>query len=255
MTSYSCQAQGTAAARLVESRKLESNALSLRQALAPHCTALRTHAPLPRTSTSRCRVTATSSSGPSLLLATKRSDVWELKYEELMNYKEEHGDCDVPQSMGALGDWVFDQRISYTKGSLAKERVGRLDDIGFTWRFVTTDGAAVLSKLRRWEELWDWRYRELKEYREKHGDCNVPQRQGSLGRWVNDRRQDYREGKLSNERIARLESIGFVWDRQEHRWSEYLNELTDYEGLKMVTATFHSRMVNAVWGPGLTNSE
>ncbi|EJK74183.1 hypothetical protein THAOC_04153, partial [Thalassiosira oceanica] len=185
-------------------------------------------APLPRTSTSRRRATATSSSGPTLLQATKHSDVWELNYKDLMNYKEEHGDCDVPQSMGALGDWVFNQRITYTKGSLAKERVGRLDDMGFTWRFVATDGAAVLSKLRRWEELWDWRYRELKEYREKHGDCNVSYDQGSLGIWVSTQRQKYKKGKLSDERIARLESIDFVWDRQEQQWSDRFDELTKF---------------------------
>ncbi|EJK51604.1 hypothetical protein THAOC_29208, partial [Thalassiosira oceanica] len=143
---------------------------------SPHAHADRALPALSRTS--RRRSIGTPSSGPSLLLATKHSDIWELNYRELMNYKEENGDCDVPQSMGALGDWVFNQRISYTKGSLAKERVGRLEDIGFTWRFVATDGAAVLSKLRYWEELWDWRYRELKEYREKHGDCNVSSDQG-----------------------------------------------------------------------------
>ncbi|EJK66080.1 hypothetical protein THAOC_13017, partial [Thalassiosira oceanica] len=53
-------------------------------------------AQLPRTTTSRRRVTATPSSGPSLLLATKHSDTWELRYKELVKYKEEHGDCDVP---------------------------------------------------------------------------------------------------------------------------------------------------------------
>ena len=109
--------------------------------------------------------------------------------------------------MGGLGDWVFNQRISYTKGSLLRERVGRLEEIGFTWRFVATDEADVLTKLRYWEELWDWRYRELKEYRDKHGDCNVPRRQGPLGGWVIKQRQFYKNGKLSDERIARLESI------------------------------------------------
>ncbi|EJK45323.1 hypothetical protein THAOC_36066 [Thalassiosira oceanica] len=187
-------------------------------------------APLPRTSTSRCQVTATPSSGPSLLLATKQSDTWELRYKELVKYKEEHGDCDVPQSMGALGDWVFNQRISYTKGDLAKERMGRLEDMGFTRRFVATDGAAaVLSKLRRWEELWDWRYRELKEYREKHGDCNVPQSQGPLGDWVNRQRQRYKRGKLSRERLDLLESIGFVWEPLDEAWMARFDELVDFK--------------------------
>ena len=146
-----------------------------------------------------------------------------------MDYKEEHGDCNVPQSMGGLGDWVFNQRISYTKGGLSRERVGRLEEIGFTWRFVATDEADVLTKLQYWEELWDWRYRELKQYRDKHGDCNVPQSQGSLRIWVNNQRQFYKEGKLSQERTARLESIGFVWDPLEQEWLGRFDELTNYK--------------------------
>ena len=146
-----------------------------------------------------------------------------------MGYKDEHGDCNVPQSMGGLGDWVFNQRISYTKGSLSRERVGRLEEIGFTWRFVATDGADVLTKLRYWEELWDWRYRELKKFRDKHGDCNVPSSQGGLGTWVDTQRHSYKKAKLSDERIARLESIGFVWDMREQEWLDRFNELTDYE--------------------------
>ena len=146
-----------------------------------------------------------------------------------MGYKEEHGDCNVPQSMGGLGDWVFNQRIAYTKGSLSRERVGRLEDIGYTWRFVATDRADVLIKLRYWEELWDWRYRELKQYRDEHGDCNVPESQGGLGKWVSRRRGEFKAGKLSDERIARLDSIGFVWDMLEQEWLDRFNELTDYK--------------------------
>ena len=44
-----------------------------------------------------------------------------------------------------------------------RERGGRLEEIGFTWRFVATDQGDVLMKLRYWEEMWDWWYRELKE--------------------------------------------------------------------------------------------
>ena len=179
--------------------------------------------------TSRRRVVGAPSPGPSLLPATKRSDAWDLRYRELTSYRDERGDCNVPQNMGGLGDWVFHQRISYTKGSLSRDRVGRLEEIGFTWRFVATDEADVLTKLRYWEELWGRRYRELKEYRDEHGDCNVPSRQGSLGNWVSNSRQEFKAGTLSAKRIARLESIGFVWDLLEQEWLDRFDELTHYK--------------------------
>jgi hypothetical protein len=34
-----------------------------------------------------------------------------------------------------------------------------------------------------------------------------------LGRWVGSQRSKYRKGKLSEDRIKRLEDIGFVWTR------------------------------------------
>ena len=56
---------------------------------------------------------------------------------------------------------------------------------------------------------------ELKRFREEHGHCNVPQRyfkNPSLGAWVSQKRNDFKKGDLSEDRIARLEEIGFVWN-------------------------------------------
>ena len=56
------------------------------------------------------------------------------------------------------------------------------------------------------------------EYKEKHGDCNVPQKYGdnpSLGRWVDNQKTQHQklyEGKtthLTIERIQLLAGIGF----------------------------------------------
>jgi len=126
---------------------------------------------------------------------------------------------------------------------LSSERVGRLEEIGFTWRFVATDQGDVLMKLRYWEELWDWRYRELKEYREKHGDCNVPESQGSLGIWVRWQRKQYKKGKLSQERLDLLESIGFVWDLLEQEWLGRLMSSRSTRP-KTATATSHTAKVH-----------
>merc|ERR1712150_227607 len=58
---------------------------------------------------------------------------------------------------------------------------------------------------------------ELESYKVKHGHCNVPPIAGKLGRWVAYQRVQYRllqEGKqssMTDERIQKLESIGFQW--------------------------------------------
>ena len=49
---------------------------------------------------------------------------------------------------------------------------------------------------------------------QKHGDCNVPSKQGALGNWVNHQRNFFKKGKLAKERTIQLESIGFHWGTQ-----------------------------------------
>ena len=73
---------------------------------------------------------------------------------------------------------------------------------------------------------WDERLDELTKYRAKHGDCKVPESQGSLGRWVSRQREVYKKGTLSKERVQRLDNIGFSWATLP--WDESRDELTKY---------------------------
>jgi len=62
------------------------------------------------------------------------------RYCELRAYKEEHGDTIVPyKTDGGLDGWVHKQRTAYRehcggKRSMPKERINRLNSIGFVWR-------------------------------------------------------------------------------------------------------------------------
>ena len=66
-------------------------------------------------------------------------------------------------------------------------------------------------------QQWETRFNELVQYKARHGDCNaprgrkVPQSQGPLGRWVHKQRDGYKKSKLSQDRIDRLNGIGFDW--------------------------------------------
>eukprot|EP00978_Attheya_sp_CCMP212_P045945 scaffold367074_cov98-Attheya_sp.AAC.1 len=73
-------------------------------------------------------------------------------------------------------------------------------------------------------QQWNMRYQELKEYQAEHGDCLVPSRyhpNPALGMWVRNQRNAYsvwknEKGKssITPERIELLEQLGFVWDVQ-----------------------------------------
>ena len=80
---------------------------------------------------------------------------------------------------------------------------------------------------------WDERYGELKRYKERFGDCNVPAHSEGefrqLGSWVNKNRTEQINGKLSADRKARLDELGFVWDVHESAWETMFAELKRYK--------------------------
>ena len=92
---------------------------------------------------------------------------------------------------------------------------------------------------------WEDRFEELKDYRKKYGNCNVPQRyqqNKQLGIWVNHQRTQHKKfqngeySTMTKERIAKLRSIGFVWNvgndgtglSNDELWEKRYNELKDY---------------------------
>ena len=130
---------------------------------------------------------------------------WMDRFKQLKTYKKTNGHCIVPQRYaGGLGAWVKSQRERYKKaGKLDNDRISRLESIGFVWKVIEMDN----------HQLWMARFEELKRYKKTNGHCNVPVRNaGGLGGWVRMQRHNYKKaGKLDNDRISRLESIGFAW--------------------------------------------
>tara|TARA_B100001142_G_scaffold260516_1_gene262921 strand:- start:205 stop:453 length:249 start_codon:yes stop_codon:yes gene_type:complete len=68
---------------------------------------------------------------------------WNDRYSQLLEYKDEHKNCLVPQVYSknkALGTWVHTQRKQYRlrsegkKSHLTEERIKVLSEAGFVWR-------------------------------------------------------------------------------------------------------------------------
>jgi len=131
----------------------------------------------------------------------EKAKTWAKRMKELVAFKVDNGTCNVPQRQSSLGYWVDNQRKLHKKGKLSQECTTQLEDIGFNWGM----------QRQKSDEQWEKRIKELAVYKEKTGNCNVPQSQGALGRWVHKQRNFYNKGKLSQERTTQLEGIGFVW--------------------------------------------
>lgn len=123
------------------------------------------------------------------------------------------GCCNVSQlRKSQLGKWVNKQRTG--KDRLNPARIAQLDELGFVWNAR--------------DVAWDGMFEELKRYKERFGDCNVPQQcdeNPQLGRWVNVQRNT----TLPPDRKARLDEIGFVWEPRDARWETMFAELKRYK--------------------------
>jgi hypothetical protein len=146
---------------------------------------------------------------------------WEKNFAKLLELQQRHGDCNAPLLTTAdreLRIWAKLQRGNYQQGTLSAERVRRLEAVGFLWC--------------AYEAMWDRQFQQLLQFRNEHGHCNVSgQFNGipGLGSWVNQQRQYKRLGRLSPERIRRLDEVGFVWQRENPRREKHLQALIEFK--------------------------
>ncbi|CAB9498126.1 helicase [Seminavis robusta] len=130
---------------------------------------------------------------------------WSAKMNQLKEFQRQHGHCKVPLKdsdgmITELGRFVAYQRCLQKK--LSRERKDDLDALGFTWNVH--------------EEKWNQMFTNLQEFHKENGHCNVAMQSSrkagelqNLSKWVSYQRRNYR--KLSDERIGKLEELGFIW--------------------------------------------
>ena len=76
---------------------------------------------------------------------------------------------------------------------------------------------------------WDSRYNELVEFLDKDGKFNIDYKnRTSLETWISAQRMAYKKGSLSEERIAKLLSVNFVWDVNDEKWNVKFDLLSDF---------------------------
>jgi response regulator of citrate/malate metabolism len=97
-----------------------------------------------------------------------------------------------------------------TNSNLSQDRIDRLEEIGFKWQAGGHD------------DTFEKHCRDLIVFKERFGNCAVPQRYANnpqLGKWCDHMRTAYKtiqkgmkpHRNLSQDRIDRLEEIGFKW--------------------------------------------
>lgn len=140
------------------------------------------------------------------------------KYIILKQYKQENGDCKVPQKHPDLGTWVMNTRAAFKKKKLPQDQIDKLNKIGFYW-----------GKGHPEPPSWDDRFAELKKNKDIFGNCRVPMASDpslmtELAKWVAEQRkqgkrlQKMKASIMTLDQYKLLNDIGFQWKvKKTHR--------------------------------------
>jgi hypothetical protein len=157
----------------------------------------------------------------SLQFRPYQSEQWDERFQELVEYQQNNGHCLIPvrwKENPALALWVKRQRYQSRLKSEGKHstltlaRHLALEKLGFLWH---SRGVA-----------WDDRFSELKAFQDQHGHCHIPSyyaKNSPLAIWVKCQRRQFKlfvacgKSSMTKERIARLSSIGFVWNPRNRK--------------------------------------
>ena len=156
---------------------------------------------------------------------------WDHYCAEARTYYAEHGDLAVPLRYKtpaglSLGAWIQTQRLirkGKRAGSLTEQQIDQLDQIGMIWD-------------DRFDLAWQRASASAAAYYQAHGDLMVPcaykDADGfALGQWVSACRQKYLDGKLDEEKAARLEEIGMQWNAVSANWEHGYAEAAAYRAV------------------------
>lgn len=147
---------------------------------------------------------------------------WEEAYQYVVDYYKLFGNINIKKSYCAVdgyavGKWLYSQKIKYSENKLSNEKIELLEKLGINWD---------LNRISRTNKAltWDENYELARNYFSKYGDLNVKRsfktidgitesKDGyNLGMWISRQRVQFKSGKLSQERIDKLNLLNISWN-------------------------------------------
>jgi len=181
---------------------------------------------------------------PNAKRGRKNESQWNYNFSLLEAFKDQYGHCVVPRTYtvagSTLGYWVHSQRAEYqasrngrARSSITRDRIARLQSIGFDWDPIETQ--------------WRTNFNRLLQFREQFGHFRVPHHfkyddgdTFNLYAWVGKQRAEWKkfmDGKKSHtnqSRIDRLQAVNFDFEETPRlkvdtdRWYANLELLKQY---------------------------
>jgi hypothetical protein len=140
-------------------------------------------------------------------------NVW---WNYLREFQLANASADEVPAFSGLGKWLRQERRAMLDQTLSETKRQALDRVDSAWWMT------------RPQRAWERQFAMLADYAQLHGNCRVPisYPNRKLAHFVANQRKQYnarckknkRPSALTEERIRRLQSIGFVWNHwEDHR--------------------------------------
>lgn len=149
---------------------------------------------------------------------------WQAGLAAARAFHAEHGHLNIPKWRPVAGgidlyQWVQTRRQDRREGKLGAGRIAELDALGIKWS--------------PHEAAWDDGLAALAAFRARHGHARVPRGTrtaagADLLTWLANRRQDYRNGTLAQEKAGALEALGVAWEPYVQDWLDGLADCAEF---------------------------
>jgi len=143
---------------------------------------------------------------------------WDVGVKEYQIFKEKNNSepsrSSKNASVKALGRWSEVQRIRYNKKGLSQDKIKKLTALGFIWDLL--------------ESYWDQKFKDYNSFKKKYGrepkDNSKDEFEKLIASWGGKQRNSYSKNKLPQDKIDKLNSIGFIWGLQQDWWEKSFKE-------------------------------
>lgn len=162
---------------------------------------------------------------------------FEESYKLCLEYYNIHGTINMPKDYILedgynLGGFVYNQKLLKRDGKLSSDRIKLFEDLGIDW---------TIKEVKK-NPSWDEMYKLASNYFNTYGDLEVKRsfitKDGitkdtegyNLGRWISRQRVSYKNNKLTNDQIKKLEEIGMKWNLEASykSWDESYQLALEY---------------------------
>jgi len=150
----------------------------------------------------------------------------------------------IMEILNALREYDTDLQQQISDGWLSREKYekrqkNKIEFVNVDINSNELEESINIDILERFKDDWDVRFEEIKKWYQERGSWVINglehnQYDPTRG-WINWQRTAYKNGQLSDERLAKLRSINFVFDATADRyWTKFerFKEIIEKHGLK-----------------------